>query len=90
MVLLLARNTIFFLIFQTKKRATEDIADLDAIRTIVKDIFEVRLKKLQFSIKPVLESKESHARINNLTSIELKSMKGFICKFLSLRDSISI
>merc|ERR1711955_74481 len=39
------------------KKATEDIADLDAIRTIVKDIFEVRLRKLQFSIKPVLESK---------------------------------
>ncbi|XP_017882488.1 probable DNA replication complex GINS protein PSF2 [Ceratina calcarata] len=55
--------------------ASDDIPDADAIRTAVKDIWDIRMSKLRTSIDAFLKSEGLHAKLNHLTAMEINSVR---------------
>lgn len=55
--------------------ASDDIPRGDEIRTLVKDIWDIRMSKIRSSVTKLVEKGESYADINNLTIMEINSMR---------------
>lgn len=55
--------------------ASDDIPDADVIRTAVKDIWDIRMSKLRTSIDEFLKNGTMHAKLNNLTAMEINSIR---------------
>uniref|UniRef100_A0A194ALK1 DNA replication complex GINS protein PSF2 n=1 Tax=Pinctada fucata TaxID=50426 RepID=A0A194ALK1_PINFU len=64
------------------KCATDDIPHADEIRTLVKDIWDLRIAKLRSSIDTLLKSDATHAKLNHLTLMELNTVRPFLTKAL--------
>ncbi|CAC5387347.1 DNA replication complex GINS protein PSF2-like [Mytilus californianus] len=75
------------------KCATDDIPHADEIRTLVKDIWDLRIAKLRSSIDTFLKSDATHAKLNYLTLMELNTARPFLTKALDqmhlLRSNLS-
>ncbi|MEN2497708.1 MAG: DNA replication complex GINS protein PSF2 [Marteilia pararefringens] len=69
--------------------AASDIPDLDETKTLLKDVFELRLLKLKRSISQVFLINASHAMINNVTSLELNIFRSFLDQSLDLHQRIN-
>ncbi|KAJ9594891.1 hypothetical protein L9F63_013816, partial [Diploptera punctata] len=55
--------------------AAEDIPRSDEIRTIIKDIWDIRMSKLRSSIDAFVKSGGSHAKLDHLTALEINSIR---------------
>ncbi|XP_062566891.1 DNA replication complex GINS protein PSF2-like [Saccostrea cucullata] len=64
------------------KCATDDIPHADEIRTLVKDIWDLRIAKLRSSIDTFVKSDATHAKLNFLTLMELNTVRPFLTKAL--------
>jgi len=64
------------------QHAADDIARADVIRTLVKDIWDLRLAKLRSSVDVFLKSDATHAKLNHLTRLELNTIRPFLTSAL--------
>lgn len=75
------------------KYATDDIPHADEIRTLVKDIWDLRIAKLRSSIDTFVKSEATHAKLNHLTLMELNTVRPFLTQALDqmhiLRSNMS-
>lgn len=56
--------------------ASDDILNVDSVRTAIKDIWDIRMSKLRTSLDELLKEKSGvHAILNNLTVMELNSIR---------------
>lgn len=55
--------------------AADDIPHADTIRTLLKDIVDLRQAKLRSSVDAFLKSDASHARLDNITRMELNTVR---------------
>ncbi|CAG5129218.1 unnamed protein product [Candidula unifasciata] len=62
--------------------ATDDIPGADEVRTLIKDIWDLRLAKLRSSIDVFIKSGASHAKLNHLTLLEMNTVRQFLTKAL--------
>jgi len=64
------------------QHAADDIPRADVIRTLVKDIWDLRMAKLRSSIDVFLKSDATHAKLNHLTLMELNTVRPFLTSAL--------
>ncbi|RZC40131.1 glutamate receptor ionotropic, delta-2, partial [Asbolus verrucosus] len=55
--------------------ASDDIPRADEIRTIVKDIWDIRMSKLRSSVDLLVRNNGSYAAVDNLTLMEINSIR---------------
>lgn len=55
--------------------ASDDIPNADSIRTIIKDIWDIRMAKIRKSVDLLIKSSRSYAKIDHLTLMEINSMR---------------
>lgn len=65
------------------KCAPEDIPKADEIRTLVKDIWDIRTAKLRKSIDQMVTEQEPHAQIDNLTLMEMNFVRTILLPTLN-------
>lgn len=57
------------------KNAPEDLIRANEIRTLVKDILDIRMSKLRSSVDLLIKNMSPYAAIDNLTMMEINSMR---------------
>ncbi|XP_070617959.1 DNA replication complex GINS protein PSF2 [Erythrolamprus reginae] len=62
--------------------AADNIPKADEIRTLVKDIWDTRIAKLRVSADSFVSRQESHARLDNLTLMEINTTGAFLTQAL--------
>ena len=55
--------------------ASEDIPRAEEIRTIVKDIWDIRMSKIRSSVDTLVKSTGSYAAVDHLTLMEINSIR---------------
>lgn len=55
--------------------AAEDIPQASEIKTIIKDIWDIRMSKLRTSMDALMKSGGSYGRLDHLTMMEINSVK---------------
>ncbi|XP_023027810.1 DNA replication complex GINS protein PSF2-like protein isoform X2 [Leptinotarsa decemlineata] len=55
--------------------ASDDVPRADEIRTIIKDIWDIRMSKIRSSVNKLIKDAESYADVTNLTILEINSIK---------------
>ncbi|CAD7080135.1 unnamed protein product [Hermetia illucens] len=55
--------------------AAEDIPRCDEIRTIIKDIFDIRESKLRTSVDAFIKGEGTYAKLDNLTLLEMHAIR---------------
>ncbi|XP_023702005.1 probable DNA replication complex GINS protein PSF2 [Cryptotermes secundus] len=55
--------------------ASEDIPHADEIRTILKDIWDMRMSKLRSSVDAFIKIGGTHAKLDHLTAMEINSIR---------------
>lgn len=63
-------------------QATDNVPHADAIRTLIKDILDVRVAKLRSSIDKFVKLKATYARLDNLTQMEINKVRTFLTSSL--------
>ncbi|KAL4221382.1 DNA replication complex GINS protein PSF2 [Mactra antiquata] len=75
------------------KYAIDDIPHADETRTLIKDIWDLRMAKLRSSVDTFVKSDATHAKLLHLTLMELNTVRPFLTKALDqlhvLRTNIS-
>ncbi|KAK7113906.1 DNA replication complex GINS protein PSF2-like [Littorina saxatilis] len=64
--------------------ATDDIPRADEVKTLIKDIWDVRMAKLRSSIDIFVKSDATHAKLNHLTLMEINTVRPFLTSALNL------
>jgi len=64
------------------KHAINDIPHADEIRVLIKDIWDLRQAKLRKGINDFVKSESTHAMLNNLTLMELNTVRPFLTSAL--------
>lgn len=59
-------------------QAPEDIPNADNLRTTIKDILDIRIAKLRSSIDKFIKLKATYARLDNLTQMEINTVRNFL------------
>ncbi|XP_015672325.1 DNA replication complex GINS protein PSF2 [Protobothrops mucrosquamatus] len=62
--------------------AADNIPKADEIRTLVKDIWDTRIAKLRVSADSFVRQQEVHARLDNLTLMEINTTGAFLTQAL--------
>lgn len=62
--------------------ASEDIPRADEVRVLVKDVWDLRLAKLKKSIDIMIAQQETYGKLNNLTLMEINSVRPFLTQAL--------
>ncbi|CAH1957684.1 unnamed protein product [Acanthoscelides obtectus] len=55
--------------------ASDDIPRADEIRTIIKDIWDIRMSKIRTSVNKLIKNADSYAGLDNLTVMEINSIR---------------
>lgn len=55
--------------------AAEDVPNSSEIKTIIKDIWDIRMSKLRTSMDALMKSGGSYGRLDHLTLMEINSVK---------------
>ncbi|CAL4076823.1 unnamed protein product [Meganyctiphanes norvegica] len=58
--------------------APEDIPNAQAIKTLIKDIWDLRIAKLRSSVARFIKSEGTHAKLDHLTLLEVNSVRPFL------------
>ncbi|XP_063169010.1 DNA replication complex GINS protein PSF2 [Candoia aspera] len=62
--------------------AADNIPKADEIRTLVKDMWDTRMAKLRVSADSFVRRREAHARLDNLTLMEINTTGAFLTQAL--------
>ncbi|CAH1270361.1 DNA replication complex GINS protein PSF2-like [Branchiostoma lanceolatum] len=62
--------------------ATDDIPRADEVRTLIKDIWDIRTAKLRTSVDKFVSEQESHAQLDDLSLMEINTMRQFLTQAL--------
>ena len=68
--------------------ASDDIPQADEIRTLIKDIWDIRMSKLRRSISMMVKELHSHAQVKNISHMELFCIRSHLCSSLLLIDRL--
>ncbi|XP_041078205.1 DNA replication complex GINS protein PSF2 [Polyodon spathula] len=63
--------------------ASDNIPKADEIRTLVKDTWDTRIAKLRLSADSFVSQQEAHARLDNLTLMEINTIGTFLTDSLN-------
>ncbi|XP_029463921.1 DNA replication complex GINS protein PSF2 [Rhinatrema bivittatum] len=63
--------------------ASDNIPKADEIRTLIKDIWDTRLAKLRLSADRFVREQEAHAKLDNLTVMEINTTSAFFTQSLN-------
>ncbi|XP_057291680.1 DNA replication complex GINS protein PSF2-like isoform X2 [Hydractinia symbiolongicarpus] len=63
--------------------APEDIPKADEVRTLIKDIWDVRMAKLRRDVDQMVIRQEPHAEIDNLTVMEMNQVRTLLLPALN-------
>merc|ERR1712080_724020 len=63
--------------------AAQDVPHADQVRTLIKDIWDIRTAKLRTSIKAFMTSGQVAAKLNHLTLIEINSIRPIFSEALT-------
>ncbi|CAB1450878.1 unnamed protein product [Pleuronectes platessa] len=63
--------------------ASDNIPKADEIRTLVKDIWDTRIAKLRLSADSFINQQEAHAKLDNLTLMEINTIRSFFLDSLN-------
>ncbi|TKS70074.1 GINS protein PSF2 [Collichthys lucidus] len=63
--------------------ASDNIPKADEIRTLVKDIWDTRVAKLRLSADSFISQMEAHAKLDNLTLMEINTIRSFLLDSLN-------
>lgn len=63
--------------------ASDNIPKADEIRTLVKDVWDTRIAKLRVSADSFVRQQEAHAKLDNLTLMEISSSGPFLTEALN-------
>ena len=66
----------------------DDLPKADELRTLVKDIWDLRIAKFRNSIEQFVTSDLMVAKVNNLTVMEINYVRGFLQASLSVRQKL--
>ncbi|KAK7498100.1 hypothetical protein BaRGS_00010688 [Batillaria attramentaria] len=58
--------------------ATDDIPKADEVKTLIKDIWDLRMAKLRSSVEVFVKSDATHAKLNHLTLMEINTVRPFL------------
>ncbi|XP_064399077.1 DNA replication complex GINS protein PSF2-like [Halichondria panicea] len=62
--------------------ACDDVPSADEVRAVVKDIWDLRLAKLRKSTDLMIRQQETHAKLDNLTQMEINVVRPFLTQAL--------
>ncbi|XP_045843457.1 DNA replication complex GINS protein PSF2 isoform X2 [Meles meles] len=62
--------------------ASDNIPKADEIRTLVKDVWDTRMAKLRVSADSFVRQQEAHAKLDNLTLMEINTSGAFLTRAL--------
>lgn len=62
--------------------AADDISQADEIRTLIKDIWDIRTAKLRRSMDQMMSKQATHGKVDNLTLMEINSIRPFLTSSL--------
>ncbi|XP_036043811.1 DNA replication complex GINS protein PSF2 [Onychomys torridus] len=63
--------------------ASDNIPKADAIRTLIKDLWDTRMAKLRVSADSFVRQQEAHAKLDNLTLMEINTSGTFLTQALN-------
>uniref|UniRef100_A0A8D1U2Q7 DNA replication complex GINS protein PSF2 n=1 Tax=Sus scrofa TaxID=9823 RepID=A0A8D1U2Q7_PIG len=63
--------------------ASDNIPKADEIRTLIKDVWDTRVAKLRVSADSFVRQQEAHAKLDNLTLMEVNAGGAFLTRALS-------
>ncbi|MBN3316630.1 PSF2 protein, partial [Atractosteus spatula] len=63
--------------------ASDNIPKADEIRTLVKDTWDTRIAKLRLSADRFVSQQEAHAKLDNLTLMEINTIRQFFLESLN-------
>ncbi|XP_059988490.1 DNA replication complex GINS protein PSF2 isoform X2 [Lagenorhynchus albirostris] len=63
--------------------ASDDIPKADEIRTLIKDVWDTRIAKLRVSADSFVRQQEAHAKLDNLTLMEINTSGAFLTQALN-------
>ncbi|KAE8608803.1 hypothetical protein XENTR_v10011610 [Xenopus tropicalis] len=63
--------------------AADNIPKADEIRTLVKDTWDTRIAKLRLSADSFVKGQEAHAKLDNLTLMEINTIGTFFTESLN-------
>lgn len=55
--------------------APDDIPRADEVRTIIKDIWDIRMSKIRSSVTKLVKNSDFYAAVDNLTVMEINSVR---------------
>uniref|UniRef100_A0A183B580 GINS complex subunit 2 n=1 Tax=Echinostoma caproni TaxID=27848 RepID=A0A183B580_9TREM len=70
------------------QHAAEDIQNPETIRTIVRDLWDMRVGKLVASVTGFISSGASTARVSQLTNLELTTLRNFLTSSMDQLTSL--
>lgn len=68
--------------------APEDVIQSDEIRTLIKDVADIRTAKIRTSIDDFIKGEGTYAKLNNLTFFEIHSLRHLLPLSLNVIDQI--
>nr|XP_044616958.1 DNA replication complex GINS protein PSF2 isoform X2 [Equus asinus] len=63
--------------------ASDNIPKADEIRTLIKDVWDTRIAKLRVSADRFVREQEAHAKLDNLTLMEINTSGAFLTQALN-------
>nr|BAC25914.1 unnamed protein product [Mus musculus] len=63
--------------------ASDNIPKADTIRTLIKDLWDTRMAKLRVSADSFVRQQEAHAKLDNMTLMEISSSGAFLTQALN-------
>ncbi|XP_065064277.1 DNA replication complex GINS protein PSF2-like [Rhopilema esculentum] len=61
---------------------SDDIPQADTVKTLIKDVWDIRTAKLRKSIDQMISKQERHAQIDNLTIMEINTIRSILTNAL--------
>lgn len=63
--------------------ASDNIPKADEIRTLIKDVWDTRIAKFRVSADSFVRQQEAHAKLDNLTLMEINTSGAFLTQALN-------
>eukprot|EP00112_Aurelia_sp_Birch-Aquarium-sp1_P026116 Seg906.4 transcript_id=Seg906.4/GoldUCD/mRNA.D3Y31 product="DNA replication complex GINS protein PSF2" protein_id=Seg906.4/GoldUCD/D3Y31 len=60
----------------------DDIPQADQVKTLIKDVWDIRMAKLRKSIDQMIAKQERHAQVDNLTVMEINTVRTLLTNAL--------
>ena len=70
--------------------ATDNIPNADQVRTLIKDIWDIRDAKLKKGVDQFVKRQAPHAKLDNLTQMEINSIRPFLTAALDQMYKLKI